>query len=78
MTLRLGILGLSPGNGHPFSFSAIVNGYDDAAFADFFLPRFADILKQNLPGITMDRLSHFSLFNPRGRCVAFRDDIFLK
>ena len=33
MTLRLGMLGLSPGNGHPFSFSAIVNGYDDAAFA---------------------------------------------
>jgi len=33
MTLRLGILGFSEGNGHPFSFGAIVNGYDDAAFA---------------------------------------------
>lgn len=33
MSLRLGILGLSPGNGHPFSFSAILNGYDDGAFA---------------------------------------------
>jgi predicted dehydrogenase len=33
VTLRLGILGLSPGNGHPFSFSAIVNGYDGDAFA---------------------------------------------
>lgn len=32
MTLRLGILGFSEGNGHPFSFGAIVNGYDDAAF----------------------------------------------
>lgn len=31
--LRLGVLGLSPGNGHPFSFSAIVNGYDPTAFA---------------------------------------------
>lgn len=25
--LRVGVIGLSPGNGHPFSFSAIVNGY---------------------------------------------------
>lgn len=30
--MRLGVLGLSPGNGHPFSFSAIVNGYDESAF----------------------------------------------
>jgi hypothetical protein len=28
MTIRLGILGLSPGNGHPFSWSAIFNGYN--------------------------------------------------
>jgi predicted dehydrogenase len=27
--VRLGIIGLSPGNGHPFSFSAIINGYSD-------------------------------------------------
>lgn len=33
MTLRLGVIGFSEGNGHPFSFSAIVNGYDDTAFA---------------------------------------------
>lgn len=33
MTLRLGIVGLSEGNGHPFSFSAIINGYSDADFA---------------------------------------------
>jgi predicted dehydrogenase len=29
--LRLGVIGFSAGNGHPFSFSAIVNGYDGAA-----------------------------------------------
>ena len=34
MTIRAGILGSSPGNGHPFSFAAILNGYDDAAMAD--------------------------------------------
>ena len=26
--LRLGVLGMSPGNGHPYSWSAICNGYD--------------------------------------------------
>lgn len=26
--IRIGMLGLSDGNGHPFSFSAIINGYD--------------------------------------------------
>tara|TARA_Y100001980_G_C14556714_1_gene349576 strand:+ start:20298 stop:21224 length:927 start_codon:yes stop_codon:yes gene_type:complete len=27
--LKLGIIGLSKGNGHPFSFSSIINGYSD-------------------------------------------------
>jgi predicted dehydrogenase len=27
-TIRLGVIGLSPGNGHPYSWSAICNGYD--------------------------------------------------
>ncbi len=29
--IRLGILGMTPGNGHPYSWSAIINGYDPAA-----------------------------------------------
>lgn len=29
MVIRLGMIGLSPGNGHPYSFSAIINGFDD-------------------------------------------------
>lgn len=32
-TLRLAMLGMIPGNGHPYSWSAIVNGYDPAAMA---------------------------------------------
>ncbi len=32
-TVRVGIIGMSEGNGHPFSFSAIINGYDDAGLA---------------------------------------------
>jgi predicted dehydrogenase len=31
MVNKVAILGFSEGNGHPFSFSAIVNGYDDEA-----------------------------------------------
>jgi predicted dehydrogenase len=31
--LRLGLLGLSEGNGHPYSWAAIVNGYDEEAMA---------------------------------------------
>ncbi len=31
--LRLAMLGMIPGNGHPFSWSAIVNGYDPKALA---------------------------------------------
>ncbi|RAR59094.1 putative dehydrogenase [Onishia taeanensis] len=29
MVTRVGMLGMSDGNGHPFSFSAIINGYSD-------------------------------------------------
>lgn len=31
---RIGIIGISEGNGHPFSFSAIINGYSDPDLAD--------------------------------------------
>ena len=31
--LRLAMLGMIPGNGHPYSWSAIVNGFDPAAMA---------------------------------------------
>lgn len=31
--LRLGLLGLSEGNGHPYSWAAIVNGYDEVEMA---------------------------------------------
>jgi len=31
--LKIGVIGVSPGNGHPFSFSAIINGYDPEGLA---------------------------------------------
>ena len=36
--LQLGILGLSEGNGHPYSWSAIINGYDPAVMAECPFP----------------------------------------
>jgi hypothetical protein len=34
MVTRVGVVGLSEGNGHPFSFSAIINGYSDSGLAN--------------------------------------------
>jgi predicted dehydrogenase len=48
--LRLGIIGLSEGNGHPYSWSAIFNGYDPAAMEDCgfpVIPRYLE--KQQFP-----------------------------
>ncbi len=36
--LRLGIIGMSEGNGHPYSWSAIINGYDPVAMAECPFP----------------------------------------
>lgn len=43
MTLHLGVIGLSPGNGHPYSWSAIFNGYspDNMTQCEFpVIPRY--------------------------------------
>lgn len=61
MTLRLGIIGLSPGNGHPYSWAAICNGYDPVAMADCGFPVIPAYLAQQswpsdqLPGV---RVTH--------------------
>ena len=44
--LKLGVIGLSHGNGHPYSWSAIVNGYDPVAMEDCGFPVIARYLKQ--------------------------------
>ena len=33
VVIRIGMIGISEGNGHPFSFSAIINGYSDSGLA---------------------------------------------
>lgn len=44
--IRLGLIGLSPGNGHPFSWGAICNGYDPEAMATCPFPVIPDYLGQ--------------------------------
>lgn len=46
---RLGMIGFSPGNGHPFSFSAILNGYDSALVRGAGWAVIADYLDQRDP-----------------------------
>ena len=49
-SLKLGIIGLSPGNGHPYSWSAIFNGYDPVAMETCgfpVIPRYLE--KQKFP-----------------------------
>lgn len=48
--IKLGILGLSEGNGHPYSWSAIFNGYDPKAMAQCPFPTIPEYLaKQQFP-----------------------------
>lgn len=43
-TIKLGIIGLNEGNGHPFSFSAIINGFDVEGMKDSGWPVIYDYL----------------------------------
>lgn len=45
-TIRVGMIGTSEGNGHPFSFSAIINGYDDRALAASGWPIIYDYVRR--------------------------------
>ncbi|MET6996029.1 Gfo/Idh/MocA family oxidoreductase [Chitinophaga defluvii] len=42
MTTKIGIIGMSPGNAHPYSWSAIINGFFDGA----------EIIRVGYPGVT--------------------------
>ena len=59
--LKLGVMGLSPGNGHPFSWSAIINGdFDEAVMADCGYPVIPVYLGANREtlGIPDARVTH--------------------
>ncbi len=44
--LKLGVIGISPGNGHPYSWSAIFNGYDPVAMESCGFPTIPRYLEQ--------------------------------
>ncbi len=46
MTIRMGVIGFSPGNGHPYSWAAICNGYDRQAMAKCGFPAIPGYLAQ--------------------------------
>lgn len=46
MTIRLGVIGLSEGNGHPYSWSAILNGYNSSAMEECGYPVIPRYLEQ--------------------------------
>lgn len=59
--LRLGVIGLSPGNGHPYSWSAIFNGYDPVEMEQCgfpVIPRYLE--RQRFPedGIALAEVTH--------------------
>lgn len=48
--LKIGVIGMSEGNGHPYSWSAIFNGYDAEMMQDCPFPAIPEYLaKQNFP-----------------------------
>jgi len=48
--LKIGVIGMSEGNGHPYSWSAIFNGYEAKAMQDCPFPAIPDYLsQQNFP-----------------------------
>jgi len=46
MTLKFGVIGMSEGNGHPYSWSAIFNGYDADAMRDCPFPAIPEYLSR--------------------------------
>jgi predicted dehydrogenase len=61
MVIRVGVIGLSDGNGHPFSMSAIINGYSESGLAESGWPVIHEYIKRRHPsefGIGELRVTH--------------------
>jgi len=61
LVIRLGVIGLSNENGHPLSFSAIINGYDATAFRSVNWPAILQYLEERDPaefGVPDAQVSH--------------------
>jgi GFO/IDH/MocA oxidoreductase family protein len=56
---RLAMIGMNVGNGHPYSWSAIVNGYDRTQMQASPYPRIADYLsREHTPALSGARVTH--------------------
>jgi len=65
--LRLGLIGLSEGNGHPYSWAAIFNGYDEGAMASCpfpVIPRYLAEHRFPEEAITDARVTHLWTQDP--------------
>ena len=61
MVIRVGVIGMSEGNGHPFSMSAIINGYADEGLSQSGWPVIHDYVKRRHPsefGVGELRVTH--------------------
>lgn len=66
--MRLGVVGYNAENGHPFSFSAIVNGFSDSGFAESGWPVIHKYLRARDPsefGIADARVTHAWTQDPK-------------
>ena len=56
--IRLGLIGISEGNGHPYSWAAIINGYDKKLMLDCGFPVIPQYLsKHKFPEESIKSLS---------------------
>src|SRR4051812_2047357 len=65
--LRLAMLGMIPGNGHPFSWSAIINGYDPVALASCPYPAIINYMSAHpvaSVGVPGAKVTHLWTDNP--------------
>ena len=59
--IRVGMIGISEGNGHPFSFSAIINGYSDEGLRESGWPVIYEYVRRRDPsefGIAGLKVTH--------------------
>lgn len=69
--LRLGMVGISEGNGHPYSWGAIINGYDRGAMASCpfpVIPQYLGERGQSDFGIGDARVTHIWTQDPDASC----------
>lgn len=68
--IKIGIIGMSPGNAHPYSWSAIINGqFDQSTITNVGYPAVSEYLKANQEtlGIRMARVTHIW---SQDRCIS--------